>query len=62
MCYTVLGFLVKMAGTNVISFVTASPALGPCESAHICDVENGGYDGNVVMLLDVWTERLRVQC
>ncbi len=58
----VLGFLVEMAGTNVTSFVTTSPVLGPSEGAHICDVGNVGYEVDVVMLLDMWTERLRVQC
>lgn len=61
-CCAVLGFLVEMACTNVTGFVTASPVLGPSEGAHICDVRNVGYDGYVVMLLDMWTERLRVQC
>lgn len=42
--------------------MTASSVLGPSEGAHVCDVENLVYGGNVVVLLDVWTERLSARC
>jgi hypothetical protein len=61
-CSAVLGFLVKMACTDMTSFVPASPVFGPSESAHVCDVENLVYGGNLGMLLDTWTERLRARC
>jgi hypothetical protein len=57
-----LSFFVEMACTDVTSFMTASSVLGPSEGAHVCDLENLAYGGNVVMLLDMWTERLRARC